>query len=73
MHGTGYGTELYRMRAGTRVPRYQKFLQGALLLSALLLVLWLPPLVFSTGAPTYTTPGVTGLALNVSLAQVGSL
>lgn len=30
--------------------------QGFLALAALLLVLWLPPLFFSSGAPTYQVP-----------------
>ncbi len=45
-------------------------LQGVVTLAALLLVLWLPPLVFSQGAPTYTAPSVLSVAVNVSVAQV---
>lgn len=57
---------------GDRVPRYLKFLQGALLFGLLLLVLWLPLLVFSSGAPTYQTPEVLDTQLNISITQVGS-
>ena len=32
--------------------------QGFLALVALLLVLWLPPLFFSSGAPTYQVPAL---------------
>ena len=45
--------------------------QGAVILSLLLLVLWLPPLIFSSGAPTYTTPGIVSIKLNVTISQVG--
>jgi len=44
--------------------------QGAVILSLLLLVLWLPPLVFSSGAPTYTTPAIQSVKLNVTITQV---
>jgi hypothetical protein len=44
--------------------------QGVLLLAMLLVVLWLPLLVFSSGAPTYQTPTVVDVSLNVTVAQV---
>ena len=37
----------------------------------LLLVLWLPLLVFSSGAPTYQTPTLLDVRVNLSLTQVG--
>lgn len=45
---------------GQRIPRYVKLLQGALLFCLLLLAIWLPLLLFSSGAPTYQTPGIAG-------------
>ncbi|KAG2488469.1 hypothetical protein HYH03_012974 [Edaphochlamys debaryana] len=57
-------------RIGERVPRYVKASQGVLALAALLLVLWLPPLFFSSGAPTYQVPSLQDVRVNVSLAQV---
>ena len=36
----------------------------------LLVVLWLPLLVFSSGAPTYQTPTVVDVRVNASLTQV---
>lgn len=60
-------------RLGERVPRYAKFLQGTLLLALLLLVIWLPLLVFSSGAPTYAAPAITSLGVNVSISSVGGL
>ncbi|KAG1661156.1 hypothetical protein FOA52_002531 [Chlamydomonas sp. UWO 241] len=56
-------------RLGQKVPAYVKFLQGVLLLALLLVVLWLPLLVFSSGAPTYQTPTVVDVSLNVTVAQ----
>ncbi len=38
--------------------RPRPLLQGTLLFVLLLLILWLPLLVFSSGAPTYTTPSL---------------
>lgn len=43
--------------------------QGVLLLVLLLLVLWLPLLVFSSGAPTYQTPTLVNAAVNISLVS----
>lgn len=60
-------------RLGERVPRYVKFLQGTLLLALLLLVIWLPLLVFSSGAPTYAAPAITSLGVNVSITSAASL
>ncbi|GFR40352.1 hypothetical protein Agub_g896, partial [Astrephomene gubernaculifera] len=57
-------------RVGERVPRYSKFLQGVLALAGLLLVLWLPPLFFSSGAPTYQVPALQDVHLNISIAQL---
>jgi len=56
-----------RRRPGQAIPRSAKLLQGALLFLALLTVLWLPLLAFSSGAPTYVTPEVASVRLNVSL------
>jgi len=57
-------------RLGERVPRYVKFLSGVVLLGLLVLVLWLPLLVFSTGAPTYQTPTVMDVHVSITLSQV---
>ncbi|GIL87298.1 hypothetical protein Vretifemale_15360 [Volvox reticuliferus] len=57
-------------RLGQRVPRYVKFLQGFLALVALLLVLWLPPLFFSSGAPTYQVPALLDVRVNISIARL---
>jgi hypothetical protein len=54
-------------RPGQRQPRYVKFLSGTLLFVGLLLLLWVPLLVFSTGNPTYQVPAVRGFAVNVTL------
>eukprot|EP00198_Chlamydomonas_reinhardtii_P008311 XP_001697648.1 predicted protein [Chlamydomonas reinhardtii] len=43
---------------------------GFLALVALLLVLWLPPLFFSSGAPTYQVPALQDVHLNISITQV---
>jgi hypothetical protein len=56
---------------GDRVPRYAKLLQGALTLCGLLLVLWLPPLLFSQGAPTYTIPTITSVSINLTVTSPG--
>ncbi len=47
-----------------RAPTVYVITQGFLALAALLLVLWLPPLFFSSGAPTYQVP-----VLQVRLAE----
>lgn len=43
------------------------------MLVLLLLVLWLPLLVFSSGAPTYQTPTVVNAAVNISLVSGAAL
>ena len=55
-------------RLGDRQPRYAKFLQGTLLFAGLLLLLWVPLLLFSSGAPTYTVPAVTAFSTNATLS-----
>eukprot|EP00775_Hariotina_reticulata_P007362 gene7362-7573_t len=57
---------------GERVPRYVKFLQGTLLFCLLLLAIWAPLLLFSSGAPTYQTPGIAEVHVNASLGVVTS-
>lgn len=47
--------------------------QGFLMVVLLLLVLWLPLLVFSSGAPTYQTPTVVNAAVNISLVSGAAL
>ena len=60
----------------TRTPLFTPFLsrmalsQGFMVVLALLLVLWLPLLFFSSGAPTYQTPTLVDVKLEVSLGQV---
>jgi Piezo non-specific cation channel, R-Ras-binding domain len=45
-------------------------LQGTLLFALLLLAIWAPLLLFSSGAPTYQTPGVASVSFNASLGVV---
>ena len=59
-------------RPGTRQPRYLKFFQGTLLFVGLLVLLWVPLLVFSTGNPTYRVPAVSSFAVNVTLQASSS-
>eukprot|EP00884_Botryococcus_braunii_P000422 jgi/Botrbrau1/10380/Bobra.146_2s0018.1 len=56
-----------RKRIGDRQPRYIKLFQGALLFLALLVLLWVPLIVFSSGNPTYQVPEVVGFHVNVSV------
>ena len=44
-----------------------KFFQGLLLFVLLLIVLWTPLLVFSSGSPSFQVPVLTGLNMNVTL------
>lgn len=63
---------LTRPQIGDRVPRYVKLLQGALLFSALLLCIWLPLLLFSSGAPTFQTPAVAAAEVNASFVAASA-
>ena len=54
-------------RRGERQPRFLKFFQGTLLFTLLLLLLWVPLLLFSSGNPTYTVPSVVDFGVNASL------
>lgn len=54
-------------RRGERQPRYLKFFQGTLLFVGLLLLLWVPLLVFSSGNPTYQVPAVVQFSVNATL------
>ncbi|CAL8464921.1 g4456 [Coccomyxa elongata] len=56
-----------RHRLGERQPRYIKFFQGTLLFLGLLLLLWVPLLVFSSGNPTYQVPEVLSFSFNATL------
>jgi hypothetical protein len=47
-------------------------LQGTLLFCLLLLAIWAPLLLFSSGAPTYQTPGIVGARVNASFGVVTS-
>lgn len=47
-------------------------LQGTLLFCLLLLAIWAPLLLFSSGAPTYQTPGIVGARANASFGVVTS-
>lgn len=57
-------------RRGERIPRYQKFLQGTLLFVGLLILLWVPLLVFSSGNPTYQVPSIVSFSANASLGTM---
>jgi hypothetical protein len=59
-----------RRQIGEKTPRYVKLLQGALLFAALLLCIWLPLLLFSSGAPTYQTPAIQAASVNATLGLV---
>lgn len=43
--------------------------QGGLLFLGLLLVLWAPLIVFSTGNPSYQVPGITSFSVNATLGS----
>lgn len=53
---------------GVRQPRYLKFFQGTLFLVGMLLLLWVPLLIFSSGNPTTLVPSVIDYSMNVTLA-----
>lgn len=57
---------------GDRVPRYLKFLQGTLVFFLLCLAIWLPLLLFSTGAPTYQVPQLVGVSMSANLSLTNS-
>jgi len=57
---------------GMRQPRYLKFFQGTLLFSLLLVLLWVPLLVFSTGNPTYQVPSLAAFSVNITLQASSS-
>lgn len=57
---------------GARQPRYLKFFQGTLLFLGLLVLLWVPLLVFSSGNPTYQTPRIVQYGVNASLISTPS-
>jgi hypothetical protein len=46
------------------------WLQGTLLFCLLLLAIWAPLLLFSSGAPTYQTPGIVDVRVNASIGVV---
>jgi hypothetical protein len=47
-------------------------LQGTLLFCLLLLAIWAPLLLFSSGAPTYQTPGIVDVRANASFGVTTS-
>lgn len=47
-------------------------LQGTLLFCVLLLAIWLPLLLFSSGAPTYQIPAIADARVNVSIGVITS-
>lgn len=56
-----------RRKFGHSQPKHVKFFQGLLLFVLLLIVLWTPLLVFSSGSPSFQVPVLTGLNMNVTL------
>lgn len=56
---------------GVRQPRYLKFFQGTLLFAALIVLLWVPLLLFSSGNPTYQVPTLQTFSGNVTLQASG--
>lgn len=71
------GTSLYfvqwtvqmrsQKRRGERQPRWLKLCQGMLIFTGLLLLLWVPLLLFSSAAPTYIVPAVQSHGVNATL------
>ncbi|QDZ17963.1 Piezo-type mechanosensitive ion channel protein [Chloropicon primus] len=56
-----------RRKFGNSQPKHVKFFQGLLLFILLLIVLWTPLLVFSSGSPSFQVPVLKGLDMNVTL------
>jgi len=52
---------------GKRQPRYAKFFQGGLSVFGILLLLWVPLLVFSSGNPTTVVPSILGFSMNITM------
>ena len=55
---------------GARQPRYMKFFQGGLFLFGVLLLLWVPLLIFSSGNPTTEVPSIRGVSTNVTITAI---
>ena len=56
-----------RRKFGHSQPKHVKFFQGLLLFILLLIILWTPLLVFSSGSPSFQVPILKGLDMNVTL------
>ncbi|PRW58918.1 piezo-type mechanosensitive ion channel-like protein isoform X1 [Chlorella sorokiniana] len=54
-------------RLGERQPRWLKLVQGLLLFAGLLLLLWVPLLLFSSAAPTFVIPKIQSHGVNATL------
>ena len=52
---------------GKPQPIHVKFFQGLLFFTLLVIVLWTPLLVFSSGSPSFQVPLLTGVNMNVTL------
>jgi hypothetical protein len=57
---------------GQKQPSYLKVFQGVLFLFCILILLWLPLFMFSSGNPITDVPSVMGFSNNVSLMASGS-
>ena len=56
-----------RRKFGHSQPKHVKFFQGILLFILLLIILWTPLLVFSSGSPSFQVPILKGVDMNVTL------
>ena len=56
-----------KRKFGKSQPKHVKFFQGLLFFILLLIVLWTPLLVFSSGSPSFQVPVLKGMNMNVTL------
>lgn len=68
----GYSRLLFPVLLGALTASPPPFLQGTLLFCLLLLAIWAPLLLFSSGAPTYQTPGIVEVRANASFGVTTS-
>lgn len=52
---------------GSRQPLYIKFVQGTCVFIGLILLLWVPLFMFSSGNPTFAVPALTTVTVNASM------
>ncbi|KAK9824077.1 hypothetical protein WJX72_007565 [[Myrmecia] bisecta] len=61
-----------KRKLGEPQPRYIKFFQGTLLFLGLLLLLWVPLLIFSSGNPTYQVPELVSFNMNATIGTAAA-